>query len=87
MDWRESFQQIFSADSFDYSVVENFKGFCQTEGNMGRKGELAWPANPFAQTEPKAVTTSFSILNALQIIDFGPQDNINDWTKSFKISM
>lgn len=54
MDWRESFQQIFLADSFDYSLVENFKGFLPEGRRYGEEG----------RTEPKAVTTSFSILNA-----------------------
>lgn len=78
--------KIFFADSFDYSIVENFKGFLQSGGNTGRKRELARLANPLElMLVPKAATAGFSILNASQATD--SFSHLLKWTVFYDINI
>lgn len=82
-DWRESFQQIFFADSFDYSLVKKFQRLFARQKKCGEAEGTGLIVAPSEQiTEPKVVTASVSVLNALQIIVLGPLDNSNNLTKS-----
>lgn len=73
------------ADSFDYSVVENFKGFLPDGRERGKEERTGMTSKPFwINSRAHSSDSNFLVLNALQIIILRPLDNINNLTKSLQ---